>query len=160
MKKEADKTKARIKPMPNTIVSCRKDGHDNALAVGVASVASIDPVMVMIGIIPSRFSYDMVKNTGKFVVNIPTKEFSEKYMYLGTVSGRDEDKLASINTTDADIIDAPILTDCPVNIECSVVDSIQPGSHELFIGKVEKVHCDEEYLTEDNDVKWDEIDLI
>lgn len=135
MKKEADKTKARIKPMPNTIVSCRKDGHDNALAVGVASVASIDPVMVMIGIIPSRFSYDMVKDTGKFVVNIPTKEFSEKYMYLGTVSGRDEDKLASINTTDADIIDAPILTDCPVNIECSVVDSIQPGSHELFIGK-------------------------
>lgn len=160
MKKEADKTKARIKPMPNTIVSCRKDGHDNALAVGVASVASIDPVMVMIGIIPSRFSYDMVKDTGKFVVNIPTKEFSEKYMYLGTVSGRDEDKLASINTTDADIIDAPILTDCPVNIECSVVDSIQPGSHELFIGKVKKVHCDEEYLTEDNDVKWDEIDLI
>lgn len=160
MKKEADKTKARIKPMPNTIVSCRKDGHDNALAVGVASVASIDPVMVMIGIIPSRFSYDMVKDTGKFVVNIPTKEFSEKYMYLGTVSGRDEDKLASINTTDSDIIDAPILTDCPVNIECSVVDSIQPGSHELFIGKVEKVHCDEEYLTEDNDVKWDEIDLI
>lgn len=160
MKKEADKTKARIKPMPNTIVSCRKDGYDNALAVGVASVASIDPVMVMIGIIPSRFSYDMVKDTGKFVVNIPTKEFSEKYMYLGTVSGRDEDKLASINTTDADIIDAPILTDCPVNIECSVVDSIQPGSHELFIGKVEKVHCDEEYLTEDNDVKWDEIDLI
>ena len=160
MKKEADKTKARIKPLPNTIVSCRKDGHDNALAVGVASVASIDPVMVMIGIIPSRFSYDMVKDTGKFVVNIPTKEFSEKYMYLGTVSGRDEDKLASINTTDADIIDAPILTDCPVNIECSVVDSIQPGSHELFIGKVEKVHCDEEYLTEDNDVKWDEIDLI
>lgn len=160
MKKEADKTKARIKPMPNTIVSCRKDGHDNALAVGVASVASIDPVMVMIGIIPSRFSYDMVKDTGKFVVNIPTKEFSEKYMYLGTVSGRDEDKIASINTTDADIIDAPILTDCPVNIECSVVDSIQPGSHELFIGKVEKVHCDEEYLTEDNDVKWDEIDLI
>ena len=160
MKKDADKTKARIKPMPNTIVSCRKDGHDNALAVGVASVASIDPVMVMIGIIPSRFSYDMVKDTGKFVVNIPTKEFSEKYMYLGTVSGRDEDKLASINTTDADIIDAPILTDCPVNIECSVVDSIQPGSHELFIGKVEKVHCDEEYLTEDNDVKWDEIDLI
>ena len=160
MKKEADKTKARIKPMPNTIVSCRKDGHDNALAVGVASVASIDPVMVMIGIIPSRFSYDMVKDTVKFVVNIPTKEFSEKYMYLGTVSGRDEDKLASINTTDADIIDAPILTDCPVNIECSVVDSIQPGSHELFIGKVEKVHCDEEYLTEDNDVKWDEIDLI
>lgn len=160
MKKEADKTKARIKPMPNTIVSCRKDGHENALAVGVASVASIDPVMVMIGIIPSRFSYDMVKDTGKFVVNIPTKEFSEKYMYLGTVSGRDEDKLASINTTDADIIDAPILTDCPVNIECSVVDSIQPGSHELFIGKVEKVHCDEEYLTEDNDVKWDEIDLI
>ena len=150
-----------IRPMPNAIISCRsKDGHDNALAVGVASVASIDPVMVMIGIIPSRFSYDMVKDTGKFVVNIPTKEFSEKYMYLGTVSGRDEDKLASINTTDADIIDAPILTDCPINYECSLIDVYSPGSHDLFIGKVEKVHCDDKYLTKEKSVNWEKIDLL
>ena len=125
MKKEADKTKTRIKPMPNIIVSCRKDGRDNALAVGVASVASIDPAMVMIGIIPSRYSYDMVKETGVFVVNIPAKDYNEEFMYLGTVSGRDEDKLAKLNTVDADVIDAPILSDCPVNIECTVNGDIK-----------------------------------
>lgn len=160
MKTEVDKTKTRIKPMPNTIVSCRKDGKDNALAVGVASMASIDPIMVMVGIIPTRYSYDMVKETGEFIVNIPSKDFAEKYMYLGTVSGRDEDKLADINTKDGHVVDAPILTDCPVNIECKVVDSITPGSHELFIGEVVKVHCDEEYVDEEQDIKWDEIELI
>ena len=160
MKKEADKTKARIKPMPNTIVSCRKDGHDNALAIGFISNIATDPLMIMVAIRPSRYSHEIIKETKNFVVNLPTKDFKREFDYLGSVSGYDEDKLTSINTTDADVINAPILTDCPVNIECSVVDSIQPGSHELFIGKVEKVHCDEEYLTEDNDVKWDEIDLI
>ena len=116
--------------------------------------------MIIVALRPSRYSHEIIKETKNFVVNLPTKDFKREFDYLGSVSGYDEDKLTSINTTDADVINAPILTDCPVNIECSVVDSIQPGSHELFIGKVEKVHCDEEYLTEDNDVKWDEIDLI
>jgi flavin reductase (DIM6/NTAB) family NADH-FMN oxidoreductase RutF len=161
MKKDAIIDKSRIEPKPNTIVSCRKDGKDNALVVGFASNASLEPSMVMVGIVPTRYSYDMIKDTGKFVVNIPGKDFADEFNYLGTVSGRDEDKLAEINTVDGDIVDAPILTDCPVNFECTVVTSVKPeeGTHELFIAKVEKVHCDEEYL-EDGIIQWDKIDLL
>ncbi|OED30162.1 flavin reductase family protein [Methanosphaera sp. WGK6] len=161
MKSEAEINKSRIEPKPNTIISCRKDGKDNALAVGLAANASLEPAMVIIGIVPSRYSYPMIKETGQFVVNIPAKNYADEFMYLGTVSGTDEDKLANLNTCDADIIDAPILIDCPVNFECTVIDSITPenGTHELFIGKIEKVHCDKEYL-EDGLIQWDKIDLL
>ena len=61
---------------------------------------------------------------------------------------------------DAAYVDAPVLTDCPVSIECSVVDSIMPGTHELFIGKVEAVHVDEEYLDSNGNILWDKMDLM
>jgi len=161
MKTEAITNKARVKPMPNALVSCRNNGRDNALAVGIAANASVDPLMVMIGIVPSRFSYPMIKESGQFVINIPKKDFKEEFDYLGSVSGRDEDKLENINTKDADIVDAPILEDCPVNFECTIIESLTPenGTHELFIAKVEKVHCEEEYL-EDGLIQWDKIDLL
>ena len=79
---------------------------------------------------------------------------------MGSVSGYDEDKLTSINTTDADVINAPILTDCPINYECSLIDVYSPGSNDLFIGKVEKVHCDDKYLTKEKSVNWEKIDLL
>lgn len=161
MKKEAIINKSRIEPKPNAVVSCRKDGKDNALAVGFASNASLEPSMLLIGIVPSRYSYPLIKESGQFVVNIPQKDFEEEFKYLGTVSGQDEDKLKDIETVDADIIDAPIISKCPVNFECTVIDSIKPeeGTHELFIGKVEKVHVDEEYL-EEGEINWSKIDLL
>jgi flavin reductase (DIM6/NTAB) family NADH-FMN oxidoreductase RutF len=56
----------------------------------------------------------------------------------------------------------PILCDCPVNFECKVIDSFQPenGTHEFFVGKIEKVHCDEKYLDDNNEIMWDKIDLL
>ena len=120
------------------------------------------PVMGMIGIMPSRYSHHMVKESGCFVINLPKKSFRKEYDYLGSASGRDEDKFAALNLNweDATYVNAPILTDCPVSIECSVVDSTTPGSHELFIGKVEAVHVDEEYLDANGNILWDKMDLI
>ena len=150
-----------IRPMPNAIISCRnKDGHDNALAIGFISNIATDPLMIMVAIRPSRYSHEIIKETKNFVVNLPTKDFKREFDYLGSVSGYDEDKLTSINTTDADVINAPILTDCPINYERSLIDVYSPGSHDLFIGKVEKVHCDDKYLTKEKSVNWEKIDLL
>ena len=161
MKKKEIIDKTRMEPKPNAIVSCRYNGEDNALVVAFASNASLEPSMLMVGIVPSRYSYNMIKESGKFAVNIPTKDFAKEFKYLGTVSRRDEDKLADINTIDGDVVDVPLLADCPVNFECTLVDSIkvEESTHELFIGKVEKVHCDEQYL-ENDEVQWDKIDLL
>jgi len=163
MKKLAKNTVLCLQPVPQTIVSCRdKEGRNNALVVGFTSNVSLDPVVVMTGIVPSRFSHHMVKETGCFVINFPKKSFKKEYDYLGSKSGRDGDKFAALDLKweDAKYVNAPILTDYPVSIECSVVDGIMPGTHELFFGKVEAVHVDEEYLDENGNILWDKMDLM
>ncbi|HQO69831.1 MAG TPA: flavin reductase family protein, partial [Clostridia bacterium] len=121
---------------------------------------SISPPMVMVGIMPSKYSYHMIKENPSFVVNLVSKNQRSIYNYLGSVSGRDEDKLDKINKRDGDVVNASILTDCPVNIECTVINSIITGSHEMFIGKVECIHADEDIINEKGDIDYSKIDFI
>lgn len=163
MKKEiADKVCA-IYPSPNLIISCQdRDGRKNALVVAFAGNASLEPPMVVVGVVPERFSYHMIKETGVFVINVPAKGFEREYNYLGSKSGRDGDKFETLQLAweKGSVVDAPMLTDCPVNIECRVATSIRPGTHDLFIATVEAVHCDEKYLDENGKIKWGEIPLL
>lgn len=163
MKKSVDQKMLCVQPLPQTIVSCRdKDGNNNALVVGFVANVSLDPAMVMIGIMPTRYSHHIVKENGCFVINFPQKSFQKEYAYLGSKSGRDGDKFAALGLSweDAKYVDAPVLTDCPVSIECSVVESTMPGTHELFIGKVEAVNVDEEYIGADGSIQWAAMDLM
>ena len=145
MKKVEIEKQGALQPMPKVIVSCRdKNGRNNALVVGYCGNCSYAPPMIMVGIVPSRFSYDIIKKSGCFVVNLPGKDNQALYDYMGSHSGRDGDKFAacSVNWSDGDVVNAPLLDDCPVSVECTIVDSIVTGSHEMFVGKVEKVHAD------------------
>lgn len=163
MKKEiADKVCA-IYPSPNLIISCQdRDGRKNALVVAFAGNASLEPPMVVVGVVPERFSYHMIKETGVFVINVPAKGFEREYNYLGSKSGREGDKFETLQLAweKGSVVDAPMLTDCPVNIECRVATSIRPGTHDLFIATVEAVHCDEKYLDENGKIKWGEIPFL
>lgn len=157
MEKKVTDFKSCLKAMPDILVSCRsKEGQDNALAVAYACNCSYDPPMVMVGIVPSRYSYHMIKDTGVFVVNLVTEALRKEYAYLGSHSGRDEDKLAVLGMKKGEGIkvNAPLLLDCPVNIECTVVDSIKTGSHEMFIGKVEYIHANEELINEKGSIDF------
>jgi flavin reductase (DIM6/NTAB) family NADH-FMN oxidoreductase RutF len=118
--------------------------------------------MVMVGIVPTRYSYKMIKESGCFVVNIADKSYQETFDYMGKYSKRDCDKLGDMNVIleDGKIVNAPILTDCPVNIECTVVDSIMTGSHEMFIGKVEYVHVKETLVNEEGNIDFSQINFI
>ena len=163
MRKETDKHVLALQPVPQTIVSVRdKDGRNNALVVGFTANVSLDPAMVMVGIVPSRFSHHMVKENPCFVINLPDKNFKKEYDYLGSKSGADGDKFVALDLKweDGKYVNAPVLTDCPVSIECSVVDSVMPGTHELFIGKIETVHVDERYLDSKGNILWNKIELL
>jgi len=163
MKIEVKEFKNSIQPSPYLVVSCHnEEGEYNALAVAYACNCSFDPPMVMVGIVPSRYSYNMVKETGEFVVNLASEELEEELNYLGSNSGRDEDKLEQLELDyiEGEEISAPILNDFPVNIECKVIDSIKTGSHEMFVGKIEYIHCDEELVSEDGKIDFDKINLL
>ena len=150
-------------PRTPVLVSCRgKDGKNNALAVVYACNCSYDPPMIMVGIVPSRYSYGIVKETGVFVANLVPASMGETFQYLGSHSGRDEDKLAALglHVGEGVKVNAPILLDCPVSIECSVVNSLRTGSHEMFIGKVEYVHADANLVNAEGKIDWSAIDFL
>lgn len=161
-KKEAP-IKPCLQPRPNVLVSCRNaEGEDNALAIAYCCNCSFDPPMLMVGVTPSRYSYKMIKESGCFVVNLVEKDYKEIFDYLGSHSKRNEDKLAKMNVRleEAQKINAPILADCPVNIECKIVDSIRTGSHEMFVATIEHVHANSDLLDEKGDIDFSKLDLL
>lgn len=161
-KKQANK-KGSLQPSPKVLVSCRGlDGEENVLVVAYCGNCSFDPPMLMVGIVPSRYSHKLIKESGCFVVNIPEKSYQETFDYMGKNSKRDTDKLKDMNVKlgEAKIVKAPVLTECPVNIECTIVDSILTGSHEMFIGKVEYVHTNTGLLDAEGDIDFSRIDFV
>jgi len=163
MSKKSAKIAACLRPMPSAVVSCRDiNGEENALVVGYCCNCSFKPPMVMVGIVPSRYSHHMIKNSGCFVVNLPTLANKEVVDYMGSHSRRDGDKLlaCNVNTAPGEKVAAPVLTDFPISIECTVVDSIMTGSHEMFVGKIEYVHADEELLKEDGSIDFAKVELL
>ena len=163
MPKKAATIKPSIQPSPHILVSCRGiNGENNALAVAYCCNCSYDPPMVMVGIVPSRHSYAMVKESGCFVVNLPSKKNKTLFDYLGSHSGRDGDKLKAIGAkvSNGIKVNAQILDDCPINIECTVVGSIVSGSHEMFVGKIEYIHADSLTLNDQGDIDFQSADLL
>jgi flavin reductase (DIM6/NTAB) family NADH-FMN oxidoreductase RutF len=163
MKKTQANLRSCLQPAAKVLVSCRgADGKNNALAVGYCGNCSYDPPMVMVGIVPTRHSYPMIKETGCFVVNLVTAEQKTMFDYLGSHSGRDEDKFATLGVAiaEGEKISAPLLTDCPVSIECTVVDSILTGSHEMFVGKVEAVHADSNLVNADGNIDFSQLGFL
>ena len=162
VKRDAKKVGA-LQPMPKVLVSCRgKNGEEDALAVAYCGNCSFDPPMVMVGIVPSRYSYHLIQESGCFVVNIPDKSCEELFYYLGSVSGRDCDKLGAkqVEREDGTVVSAPLLTACPVNIECTVVGSVVTGSHEMFLGRVEAVHANEDVTDSEGNIDFSKIDCL
>lgn len=157
--------KSCLNPMPRVIVTVRDNaGNDNALVVGYCGNCSYAPPMVMIGVVPSRHSYHMIKENGSFVVHLPENAQKELYDVCGFKSSKDakdQNKLKEFGAkmSNAEKVNAAILEDCPVAIECTVVDSIMTGSHEMFVGKVECVHAEERCLT-NGKIDISKMDLI
>lgn len=163
MEKTQGNMKSCLQPVPKVLVSCRdNNGKNNALAVAYCCNCSYDPPMVMVGIVPSRYSYKMIKETGIFVVNLVTKEQKEMFDYLGSHSGRDEDKFLKLNikVEEGVKVNAPLLVQCPINIECKVVDSIVTGSHEMFVGKIEYVHADRKIVDGQGNIDFSKVEFL
>jgi len=162
MKVEANKLNA-LAQMPKMVVSVRdNEGNDNALVVAYGANCSYDPPMIMVGIVPSRHSYHMIKENGCFVAHLLDASQKKLFECCGTKSGKDGDKLKEygIEIVDGKKVNAGVIEECPVAIECTVVDSIMTGSHEMFVGKVECVYADEKVLSDDGKVDLNKLNLL
>jgi len=150
-------------PSTNVVVTVRDSkGRDNALVVAYSGNCSYDPIRVMVGIVPSRFSYHMVKENGCFVIHLLNKSQKKLFECAGTKSGKDGDKLKEygIKLKQADKVNAGYIEECPIAIECKVIDSIVTGSHEMFIADVLEIHCDKTKLLPNGRIDFSQYDLM
>lgn len=106
--------------------------------------------MVSISVRPQRYSYEMIRETGEFVINLTTRDLAFATDYCGVKSGRDVDKFKEMKLTPlpAEKISAPLIKESPVNIECKVTQTIPLGTHDMFLAEVVAVHADEAYMDE------------
>ncbi|MBU2626057.1 MAG: flavin reductase family protein [candidate division Zixibacteria bacterium] len=138
-------------PLPATLLSCQKPGETpNIITLSWVGVLCSEPPLIGVGIRPGRYSYGIVKETGEFVINVPNEDQVAASDYCGHVSGRKKDKFAecSLTAEKGSVVSAPIIKECPINIECRVTQSIVLGSHELFIGEIVAIQVDENCLND------------
>lgn len=138
-------------PLPAIMVSCQRPGEKpNIITIAWAATVCSNPPMVSISIRPERYSYDIVKETGEFVVNLTTKDLAYATDYCGVKSGRDVDKFKEmkLNEQKSNVISAPGIAECPVNIECKVTEVKELGSHAMFLAEVVSVQVDDAYIDE------------
>lgn len=140
-----------VYPLPAVMVSVRDlKGKDNIITVAWTGTICTNPPMAYISVRPERYSYDMLKESGSFVINLTTRDLVWATDYCGVTSGRDVDKFEKCHLTreEATQIDAPMIKESPVNIECKVRKIEELGSHHLFLADVVAVHADEAYMDE------------
>ena len=139
-------------PLPAVMVSCQRPGERaNIITVAWAGTICSSPAMVSISVRPNRYSYDIIKETGEFVINLTTEKLAYATDYCGVRSGREVDKFKEMKLTplESKFVSAPGIAESPVNIECKVKQIVELGSHHMFIADVLGVSVEKTYLNQD-----------
>ena len=151
MGKQSWKPGNMLNPVPAVMVSCAdREGKPNIITIACAGTVCTNPPMVSISVRPTRYSYDMIRETGEFVINLVTEPLTRACDYCGVVSGRDVDKFAKTGLTPIPVegVSVPGIAESPVSIACRVVEERALGSHTMFLAEVVGVTADDRYLDE------------
>lgn len=144
-------------PCPVVLVaSASQGGRGNIVTLAWVGVACSEPPIIGVAIRSSRFSSGLIQKSGDFTVNIPSVEILKEVDFCGAVSGRDADKFSKTKLTPspAKRVSAPIIEECPVNLECVLKGVHKLGSHDLFLGEVVATHVDDELINEKGEVDY------
>lgn len=164
MSKQLWKPGNMLYPLPAVMVSVgNKQGKTNIITVAWTGTICTNPAMVYISVRPERYSYQMIKESGEFVINLTTEKLVKATDYCGVKSGRDVDKWKEMNLhqAKAETLEySPLILESPVNIECKVVEIKELGSHHMFLANVTAVHADEAYLNEQNKFELNNTGLL
>lgn len=150
-------------PLPAVMVSCqRKEEKPNIITVAWVGTVCSDPAMVFVSIRSQRYSYDIIQETGEFVINLTTEQLTRAADYCGVRSGRDVDKFQEMHLTPCTSrnVSAPGIMESPVNIECKVKEIIKLGSHDMFLAEVVGVDVDEDCLDQNGKFHLNDTGLI
>ena len=163
MSKQIWKPSTLLNPVPVVLVTCSDEqGNSNVFTVAWAGTINSKPPMLSISVRKSRYSYQMIKETGEFIVNLVTENLAFAADYCGVKSGKDINKFmeAKLDIGKASVVKAPIINNSPVNLECKVEKIIEFGSHDMFIARVVACQVDDELVDEQGKLNLEKAKLI
>mgnify|MGYP000220419623 FL=1 len=151
-----------LSPVPAVIVTCGTLQKPNALTIAWTGTLCSNPPKTYISVRPERYSYDIIKSSGEFCINLTTAELARATDYLGVRSGRNEDKLKrlGLSVSAAQAVSAPILDASPLSIECRVERIVPLGSHDMIIADIVAVDAAKELLDENGRLRLDKAGLL
>ena len=151
-----------IYPLPAVMVSCGNMEKSNIITVAWTGIINTNPAMVYISVRPTRYSYNLIKEQGEFVINLTNRELAKATDWCGVKSGANVDKFKEMNLhkEKAEFVKCPMIKESPVSVECKVKEVKELGSHNMFIAEVLAIHPDEKYIDEKGAFDISKCDLI
>ena len=151
-----------IYPIPAVMVSCGNMEKSNIMTVAWTGILNTNPAMCYISVRPERYSYNIIKETGEFVINLTNKELAYATDWCGVKSGKDVDKFKEMNLSKekCNFVCCPAIKESPVSIECKVKEIKELGSHHMFMAEILSINADEKYIDENGAFDITKCDLI
>lgn len=152
-----------LAPAPVVLVSVTGERETpNIITIAWAGVVCSEPPMLSVAVRPSRHSHGLMTVSREFVVNVPRTGQVAQVDLAGVWSGRDHDKFAELGFTAAPAtqVAAPLIAECPINLECVVRHQLLLGVHDVFLAEIVAVHYDEDLLDSRGRVKTAALDVI
>ena len=139
-----------IYPIPAVMVSCGTMEKSNIITVAWTGILNTNPAMCYISVRPERYSHDIIKENGEFVINLTTEKLARATDWCGVRIGRDYDKFKEMKLTKekGNFVKAPLIKESPVSVECRVKEIIPLGSHDMFVAEVLSIDADEKFIDE------------
>lgn len=151
-----------LAPLPVVMTTVGDYENANIITIAWTGVVCSQPPRVYVSVRHERFSYEILKKSGEFVINFVSERLLPACDYCGIRSGRDIDKFAEMKLTKAPAsqISAPLIAESPVNLECKVFDAINLGSHDMFLADVLAIHVDDEIMDEQGKIDYKKARLV
>ena len=143
-----------VYPVPAVLVTCGNEKEDNVLTIAWTGTICSDPAMTYISVRKERYSHDIIKDTGKFCINLTTRDLAFATDYCGVKTGKLTKEKCSV------LDNVCMIKESPVTIECEVKEIKELGSHDMFIAEVVAVNVDEKYIDENGKFDMQKCDLI
>lgn len=137
-----------LSPLPAVMVSCGTMEKANVLTVAWTGIICTHPALTYISVRPSRYSYNIIKEAGEFVINLTTSKMAREADLCGMKSGRNTDKIkkCGLHTEPAFVVGAPVISESPLSLECKVKEIVPFGTHDMFISEIVSVSVDGRYI--------------
>lgn len=162
MAKRTLKGGALLAPLPPTMVTCGNMENSNIITIGWTGILNTIPPKTYISVRPTRHSYNIIKESREFVINLTPSQLVKEADYCGIYTGKKVDKFEKCKLTKspATQVSCPVIEECPISIECRVTEVIPLGSHDMFMADILCINVDEELFDKEGKMHFEKANLI